>query len=148
MNTYIYTHLKVGNEFQNIYGYKGVLPDCDYVEGAIECTIKGQVIFNKEHWDLIDQLWIYIVDGLLMIQNGNEYDTFFPDQPLRLRIVPITKYLVEVTVGNKSMKIDRLAFVSTLASGAVEFFNAMRELAPQSSTTWDKYLHQAESLGT
>jgi hypothetical protein len=146
MSTTVDTYLRVKNQFVPMTEYSATLPNKDYVEGAIDCRINNRELFTIEHWDLVDQLWVYILEGLSKVKRGEEYDSFFPDQPLRLRFKPISAYAVEVTIGTNCQKFDIDSLVTALAEGATEFFTSMKKLLPESSDTWDRYLTVANSL--
>lgn len=146
MSTIVETYLKVGEHFIPLKEYTGTLPDENYIQGAVVCRINDRQILTTEHWDLVDQLWVYILLGLSRIKRGEGYDVFFPDQPLRLRFMPISAYCVEVTIGNECQRFDLHTFVTALAEGAVEFFKAMKRLLPSASETWDRYFLEATSL--
>ena len=148
MSTSVESYLKIGDHFIPLKEYNGKLPDENYVQGAITCQIHDRQILTKAHWDLVDQLWAYVLEGLSRIKSGEEYNAFFPDQPLQLRFTPISTYCVEVTIGDESQRCDLHTFVNALAKGAVEFFNEMKRLLPSAYATWDKYLIDATSLMT
>lgn len=146
MGTEIESFLKTNGSFVRVADFPGPIPDMDYVEGAIVCRIGGQDLLSTEHWDLVDQLWAYLVDGLTKICAGDEFDGFFPDQPLKLRLKLLSEYCVEVTIGDDIKRFDRSLLVTTLATGAQQFFNEMNRLAPDSADTWHRYLKESESL--
>jgi hypothetical protein len=148
MSTKVESYLKVGNRFVQIKEYTGALPDERYVEGAIECRIDDRQVFALKQWDLVDQLWAYIVEGLSKVKQGEEYDVCFPDQPLRLRFKPLSAYCVEVAIGDVCQQFDLPHFVNALAGGAIDFFEAIKALSPSASETWDRYLREARSLMT
>ena len=110
------------------------------------CRIGGQDLLTMQHWDLVDQLWAYLVEAITRIHNDEEYDAFFPDQPLRLRLVPLSDYCIEVTVGQDSKRFDRHTLSLTLRLGAQHFFKEMERLVPEHSETWDRYLKEAAAL--
>ncbi|MCZ2341262.1 MAG: hypothetical protein LC104_05625 [Bacteroidales bacterium] len=148
MSNTIETYLKVNKQYVPVSEYTGTLPDKDYVEGAIHCRINGRDLFTLDHWDLVDQLWCYILEALTLTRQGSEYDSSFPDQPLRLRFKPLSSYAVEITVGDSSHKFDTETVMNCLAPGAVSFFTAMKRLAPEADDTWERYLSQANALLT
>lgn len=78
------TYIKNNNEFVEFSHYTEAFKDSFYIEGAIELTINGVVIFDKEMWDYIDQLWSYIADGIICIQDNQPFETYFPGQPIKV----------------------------------------------------------------
>jgi hypothetical protein len=93
--TMIETYFRIDSDFVPMTQFTGELPDNNYIEGAIVWRVGGRDIFKLQHWDLIDQLWVYIVDGLNRLEKGEDYDVFFPDQPLRLRFEIVSPHCVE-----------------------------------------------------
>ena len=75
--TKVQTYLRIRDEFVPIDQFRGILPDTFYIEGAIVLSLNGREIFQLKHYDLVDQLWAYIVDGLHAILEGKDYDVFF-----------------------------------------------------------------------
>lgn len=146
MSSVVNTYLKVDQKFIPISEYVGALPDKNYIEGAIICQIDNQDIFTMEHWDLVDQLWVYIVEGLTKLKQGLEYDSSFPDQPLRLRFRPISTHAIEVTVGNKCQIFNLDSLIVPLVEGAFHFFSSMKMILPELSNTWDRYLETLTEL--
>ncbi len=146
MKTYVESFFRINGEFVPVEHYTGALPDIDYIEGAIECRIGGQSLLGKENWDLVDQLWSYILQGLSALHKGEEYESCFPDQPLLLRFRIVSERSVEITVGESGSCVDRRVLVSTLAAGAITFFTSMLRIAPSLSESWSQDLSQARSL--
>ncbi len=146
MSTLVETYLKIGDEFVPVKQFSGALPDDYYLDGAIYCRINDRDVLTLHHWDLVDQLWAYIIEGMLMIARGEDYDVYFPDQPLRLRLRLLSRRVVEVTVGGCSQKVDVHTLVRAMADGAVQFFTEMKRILPDASDTWRKYLNDAELL--
>lgn len=146
MDTIVETYLKTGDAFTLIGKYSDTITDENYVEGAIRCVIAGQTILGQEHWDLVDQLWVYIVEGLVKLSRNEVYESSFPDQPLLLRLEPVSDYCVKVTIGEKAYNVDRKAFISVMKEGAVQFFDAFKQLCPASADTWDRYSNELKSI--
>lgn len=146
MSTCVETYLKTGDGFTPIGEYSGTIPNENYVEGAIRCEIAGQTILGQEHWDLVDQLWVYIVEGLVKLSRDEVYESSFPDQPLRLRLEPVSGYCVKVSIGETTYSVDRETFVTVMKEGAVKFFDAFKQLCPASTDTWDRYSNEVMSI--
>lgn len=144
--TTIESYLLIDGVFIPISQFSGELSDIDYVEGAIVWTIDGHGLLQQKHWDLIDQLWAYMIEGVKTLDLTDECDVGFPDQSLALRFKTISPRLVQVTVGPTSTIVDRVAFRSSLRRGALEFFSKMKAIAPESTDTWDRYEKAARSI--
>lgn len=144
--TMVQTYFRIDDDFVPIDKFSGELPDKDYVEGAIVCRIKGREIFKMNHWDLVDQLWAYIVAGLRQLEDGQDFDAFFPDQPLRLRFEAVSPRSVRVTIGDESANVNATTFRSTMKRGALEFFSKMKEINPEAAATWERYRKDVEMV--
>ena len=143
--TFAQSYLKIDGSFLPIEECSAAhsLPDEDYIEGSISCCINGQFFLTEEHWDLVDQLWAYILEGLSRLNRNEIYESTFPDQPLLLRLEPISEELVKVSVGNNSYDLDRRILVRTLSTGANQFFSTMKKLYPNAESTWNRYIQMA-----
>ena len=146
MDTYVESFLKTGESFTRIDQFDGPLEDKFYIEGAIVCRIRGQQLLTLKHWDLVDQLWAYLIEPLITVSDGRVYDSCFPDQPLRLRLAPGTNDCVTVTIGDKSRTVRHDEIVATLSKGGEHFFREMKRLAPDDSANWDHQLERLQSL--
>lgn len=145
MNYEIHTYLKEKSEFVPMC--QASRPgDLDYIEGAIYWSIGSQTLMSQEHWDLIDQLWAYIVNGVRELMQSGAYETYFPDQPLRLAFRLANATSIEVEVGEMAAIVDREAFFHSLADGAERFFTAMISLVPEHQETWRAYLRHLEEI--
>ncbi|TBM09991.1 hypothetical protein EYY86_19455 [Hafnia paralvei] len=123
------TYLKVNDAFIEFHEYNGTLNNVNYIEGALELTINGIVLIDKTMWDYIDQLWAYIVNGVESILNGQPFETYFPDQPIKLKAIPSNEniiFSVECDT-EKKVFINRRYFIETMASSAIEFFDFLRK---------------------
>jgi hypothetical protein len=147
-STKIITYFRINTKFVPIDTFSGQLPDKNYIEGAIACCINGREIFKIDHWDLVDQLWTYIVDGLRKLDKGQKYEGFFPDQPLRLQLETVSSKHTLVTIGNQSIKVDSASFRSTMKEGALAFFAKMKNICPEAGQTWDRYHKEASMIHT
>jgi len=145
-NCMIDTYFRIDGAFVRVSEFSGSMPDSDYLEGAIVCTIDGRGLLGLEHWDLVDQLWAYIVNGLIVLDQENHFTCCFPDQALRLRFDKIGQDLVRVTVGDESHEVESAALRSVLKQGAMDFFSVMKAVHPAASETWDEYLSKANTL--
>ncbi|BCU77648.1 hypothetical protein [Luteolibacter sp. LG18] len=145
-NIVIETYFRIDERFVPVEQFSGKLPDESYIEGAIFCVIDGCEILRMDQWDLVDQLWPHIVEGLRKLDQGLIYESFFPDQPLRLRLESIDRKNTKITIGNRSAYVDSMVFRSVMKRGAVEFFSRMKNIIPRAAETWDRYQKEAETI--
>ena len=63
------------------------ISDYHYIEGAIIIDYNDEIILGFQQWDLVDQLWTYIIEAIeLIIYDKDEAGFFFPDQPIKVQI--------------------------------------------------------------
>lgn len=104
--------------------------DFEYLNGAIKLTYCEQTLLDVTLWDLVDQLWAYIlnvVESLLMTGEG---ETYFPDQPVKLHLKSISGDLVLYEIeANEHIKVvlPKNEFIETILEGADDFFKNMEE---------------------
>jgi hypothetical protein len=120
-------------------------PDLDYIEGAIDLVINGVVVVDQSMWDLVDQLWSYLVTMVHELREQGHASTYFPDQALKISFERIGGSRVLVTSrpsrGTLKAVADESELVTALASAAVGFFTAMAELVPSEA---DSYLGERD----
>ncbi|MDN7895063.1 hypothetical protein [Burkholderia cepacia] len=138
------TYLKIKKKFVDFYDFNGKIPDPDYIEGAIELSINGVEILNKEMWDYVDQLWAYLAEGVICVARGEGFKTYFPDQPIEISFgIQGSKVVVAVTV-HETVKVvvERSEFVSEMRRLAVEFFEGMKGKGDRYKDNSDIYLNK------
>ncbi len=57
-----------------------------YIEGAICIKINDVVLLDERQWDLVDQLWYFIADGVSCLAQRKDFETYFPDDPAWIRM--------------------------------------------------------------
>ena len=144
----VLTYFRINGDFVPIDRFEGEIADKDYVEGAIDCYVDGRPILTTHHWDLVDQLWAFIVDGLRTLDDGRDYEGYFPDQPLSLRFESVSPDELNVSVGDESIAVDAMTFRLAIKNGAQEFFTKMMDVNPAASGTWERYHKEAGLIGT
>ena len=132
-------------EFVSIHDYSGPIDDPAYIEGAIFCVIDGQVVFSYEEYDYIDQLWSYIVMGLLEALSGKKYDGCFPDQPVRLLFYLEGENLI-VGVRRRRFAFSAKKAVHLLASEAKRVFLDLIRLVPEEKRHWELFVAKSDEL--
>lgn len=123
------TYIKNKNEFVEFSHYTEAFKDSFHIEGAIELTINGVVIFDKEMWDYIDQLWSYIADGIICIQANQPFETYFPDQPIKVSFMPIEESVSVSVTCDEEMKVNvaKKEFVNEMSKHVISFFDYLRK---------------------
>jgi hypothetical protein len=144
----IETLIKLGEEFVPVDELREGPPDPDYIEGAIVWEIDHQSLLTSRHWDLVDQLWAYIADGVDKLRHGLEFETYFPDQPLLLRFKRLNRHSIEVTIGRDRFVVHEAPFFASLTDGGSHFFSQMLKLLPQFESTWNCYMQLLKPKGS
>lgn len=80
-------------------------------------------------WDYIDQLWSYIADGIICIQDNQPFETYFPDQPIKVSFMPIKEGVsVSVTCDEEmKVKVAKKEFVNEISKHVIAFFDYLRK---------------------
>ena len=99
------------------------------IEGAIYWSCDGVEIMGEQECDLVDHLFAYVTDGLDAMLRGEEFATFFPDQPLRLSITTRRDSIV-VIVGGKRAIVPCDEFLRELHRLCIRFYELMLFLFP------------------
>jgi len=146
----IHTEIEISSVVEQPCGYAPIatadvlLEDEFYIEGVIKIEVGDVPILSLIHWDLVDQLWDYIVTGLPQIEGGQPFKTYFPDQPSILAITPADDGALRVTAthynGEKSALAHRETFLKALKSAAREFYEHLPNVAPTMKEHCDEQL--------
>lgn len=141
------TLLKVGDEFIPIAEYSGVVANEYYIDGAIELELDGKALLSRDHWDLVDQLWAYLVEGLKAIRRGETFSTYFPDSPVRVVFRPeLDRGTVTVEIDYRGIQGDTTAtvgldaFQAAMAREARQSFEALIRIAPGGREAYESVL--------
>jgi hypothetical protein len=125
-------NIKSGSTFTLIDEYVGSIQDPRHIDGAIELVVEGVTIMGQEQWDLIDQLWIYIVNGLEQVVNAKPYQSSFPDSSTALSLQPITAAnLITMTVADKSITYNSQELGNALLDGATHCLTELSRIMGQ-----------------
>ena len=134
---WVESYIKYGERFVPIDEATDPAPDGFYIEGALCISIYGQPFLTLAHADLVDQLWLYIVDGLHKLREGEAFETYFPDQPTLLLFRPLGPKLLLLTVqsdaGKCTVQANRYELLNALCKGAHRFFDVFATIVPHHS---------------
>ncbi len=101
----------------------GLIADRFYIEGAIRMWNGTEEILGLEQWDLVDQLWSYLLDGMEELLDGKGETSFsFPDQPLEMAFKMVKGNGLLIRVGTRKYIVDQKEFFSALLSAAEVFY--------------------------
>lgn len=128
------TFLRIDGEFISMSQCHQAVRDEDYIEGAIEITIQHKKILSRDHWDYVDQLWSYLLDGISAISEGHSFSTYLPDQPVAVCFKLLDTSKVEVQVqDNKTstaLVVQRNLFLKVMLDACRDFFRQLPKAAP------------------
>jgi hypothetical protein len=114
--------------------------DPHYIDGAILLKIGNDELLGLEEFDLVDQLWIYIMNHLPKFVETGRLETYFPDQPILLSFsADPNRTQIELTVKSIKTKIVAVnyeAFLQALLSEADPFFRKMLLLNPSKGAAY------------
>jgi hypothetical protein len=114
-------NIQSGKKFTLVHEYDGKIKDCRHIDGAIELTVDGLVLISQDQWDFVDQLWIYIINGIECVMNKKDYTTHFPDSSINLSFKQIDSPTeIEMIVGRKSVIYNTQKIANALLFGAEE----------------------------
>lgn len=104
-----------------------------YVEGAIELVVENVEILGLSEWDLVDQLWAYIVEMLHRFRVEDRVGISFPDSPIKLTLQRTSPG--RVLVSRESDETRRIVaieseLIETLTEEAARVLEKMSEMLP------------------
>lgn len=123
----IKSYIKYKKVFIDIFEFDGVIADSNYIEGGLVLTINGVELINLEMWDYIDQLWAYISTGLKAVSENKEFETNFPDQPIKVKFKPIRQDILLTVICHSEEKVvvNKNVFVNEMSKYAISFFERL-----------------------
>lgn len=78
------------------------------------------------YWDLVDQLYIYFLDAIEFLLDGNQYTTFlYPDQPVEVTLCKKTNNILKFSIDGKNYIIDYKTFIKGIIDSAETFFSIL-----------------------
>ena len=147
------TYVFADRSYQPIAAVHGSLADPDYIKGVIELSIDGQEIITRAEWDLVDQLWAYLVNGACELAAGRSFSTRFPDQPIELSFTLEPEgdaVIVELRypgIGRPAnARVGRRALIDAIAGAAEPVFRKLLELAASNRDGYESVLRQIDGL--
>ena len=126
------SYLRVSNKFLAIRDAESPVKGF-YIPGAIEIIVDRQRLLGTAEWDYVDQLWAYLIEGVQQVLAGQEFTTFFPDQPIQVDLIPVNDVLqIRVSTRNgeidRRVQVDKSIFCHVMSSAALDFFSNLAKL--------------------
>lgn len=116
--------IKCGEDFIHVTEFSGLLKDADYIEGAMALTINHVEMINLSLWDYIDQLWIYMLNGLIELNSGGDVTFYFPGQPVKVTMSIINNRVL-FKVAGAGVIVEKRDFIFFMATECLDFLNKM-----------------------
>jgi hypothetical protein len=125
--------------------------DPDYIDGAIDLSVHGVPILDRELWDYVDQLWAYICNMVEELRTQDEAYTYFPDQPIKLTFKRIGGGQILVSLNwpteGRQAAVEEDLFLEQLKESGREFFEQMKDLVPSNADAYDEALARLTPAG-
>ncbi|WP_163113869.1 hypothetical protein [Bacillus velezensis] len=113
------------NNIEELKNLKSQL-DPHYLSGAIILKYGEQDLLDVTMWDLVDQLWAYFLNLIEETIETGESETYFPDQPLLLKMKSISNDMLLFEIDEKQkVLLPKLDFFETLLKNAKSFFETI-----------------------
>ncbi|CAM4490392.1 hypothetical protein [Paenibacillus tarimensis] len=117
-------------EITDSTGLNAIHKDLDfhYLNGAICLKYYGDSILDMRYWDLVDQLWAYIMNLIDDVLQKGEGSLYFPDQPVKITLRQTSKELMLFSVEGSEITtfvLPKNDFLIALVHGADQFFTYM-----------------------
>ncbi|MGC6768017.1 hypothetical protein [Enterococcus sp. LJL51] len=103
------------------------------LEGAIILKYFDEELLSFEEWDLLDQLWCYLIDMVEGYLKEGQAETYFPDQPIRISFKKLPgKQLLFTKEGKEKSKwvLPEQLFLSVLLTAGFTFFEEIMAVFP------------------
>lgn len=141
------TYFLIDGKELAIDDFCGPFVDEYYIEGWIDFSIGPTRLLGREQFDLVDQVWAYLIDGTTELHQGRpSWETYFPDNPLKLTLRLVEANKLVVVLGDKTSKVDFDVFRQAISNGGSQFFGRMNQLVPTASDVWNGYIEKLNSL--
>lgn len=108
-----------------------------YIEGAIEIRYYGQEVMGIKYWDLIDQLWSYMLNLVGEYLQKGMSECYFPDMPVKLSFTSKSNGLIQFQIAENKWVLPEKEFINCLIEGSLFFFEKANELIENVDYTSD-----------
>ena len=147
------TLLRIGESFYNVDSYNGSVAASEEIQGALLITIDNVPFVDEENWDTIDQLWEYMITAVQEIKRGNEFVTYYPDQPIELKFIPLSGGMMmlsheSATTDLKHVTLSTDQFIAEVTQKAESFFEKMMTFCHQNSAKYKQNLKKLHHTPT
>lgn len=118
-------------EIENAVGIKEKVEcfDLDYLDGAIFLSYYDDIIFGFQEWDLVDQLWAYLINLVEEYLENSKSEIGFPDQPLNMVMSKVSNDLLTFSLISDEKRVWQLPtrdFFNAILENAELFFSTIK----------------------
>lgn len=118
-----------GPRFVSLDEFNGSISKPRHIDGAIELTVDGSPLITLAMWDLLDQLWVYLLLGAEKVAAGQSYHSRFPDSPTSIVFTPsVDGMQVEAIIGENRVYTALKPFVLGIAQSAIMCLERLSQL--------------------
>lgn len=104
--------------------------DINYLEGVLYLEYNDSVLIDFTYWDIIDQLWAYFLNLIEDYIQSEQAETYFPDQPIKLKLSKISKTLVLFSIESQDiihLTLPKQEFFKSILEAAEVFFATLQD---------------------
>ena len=105
-----------------------------WIRGAIELTINGVPLLDRDLWDDVNWLWPMLIQSLLDCERTGYGERMFPSQPISIVARGSGKQRLTVSVSDSTVSRtaqgEVAAVLRTVGTGAWTFFSDLAERSP------------------
>ncbi len=123
------------DDFNALTRYKDKF-DTFYIDGYICINYNEQEILSERQWDLVDQLWAYLLNMVEELLDQKYAESSFPDQPLKISFIDQRDHILfELYGGKKKWLLPKKQFFNELLDAAEKFFIQIGQIFLQTDYT-------------
>ncbi|MBM7703122.1 hypothetical protein [Metabacillus iocasae] len=115
--------------------------DHQLLEGAIVLKYGDETLIGFQQYNLVDELWTYILNLIAHFQHDKQVETYFRDQSLLIGLEQISEKKIRFQLNNQSWTLPKKDLIQVLLTECEHFFSTMGDYY---QTT--KYTNQLEKL--
>lgn len=119
--------------------YDGILT----LDGGIKFTYNNKSLIDETYWDDLPTLWAYLLNVMEDYYSNGRGKTYFPTQPIEVRLESINNKLILLVIDGIKMKIDYTC-IDILLNEAEMFFKLL--VHDLNLTTYGNELTQIDKI--
>lgn len=133
------------NNYNEIIRIKKDL-DLNYLKGAIYLIYNDQIIIDFCYYDMVDQLWGYLLNMMEEFLETNKSEMSFPDHPTPIEMKNASQFYLVFSIGFVEWTLPKHEFFTALLLGAKDFFEKLMLLIEEEKEFCMFHLRKIEQL--